>query len=68
MSITLGWWMIPAALTLLLWFGGRRMLGGCESSGGDYSLGGIVEVFLLVPILLAWLVYFAVLYFTGAGP
>ncbi len=68
MSITLGWWLVPLAITLLIWFGGRRYIGVGENRSVDFSVDGIVELFLLIPILCVWLAYFVILHFFGSTP
>lgn len=58
-TITLGYWLIPTAATLILygfWYAGLK-----TRTNDDFGIGAIVDgvTFLLytVPVLIAWLIY-----------
>lgn len=61
MTVTLGAWTIPLAITVAVWAWG--LLWPNESSGGDYNFGqavvALVRLAVCVTVTLAvWLVYF----------
>ncbi len=63
MTITLGWWLLPVAVTVGV--GVFAFTGKHEDQGNlvDAALYGLVlwvmRVLLLIPVLLAWMIYFA---------
>lgn len=64
MTITIGLWIIPAALTIALWV--AVSLRPVENQGGDYSVGPALDSMLslvmgVVGTLVIWLVYFIAL-------
>jgi len=61
MTIALGWWLIPTALSAICL--GMMFRPDREPCGGlwDFSLTPLFRAFWLIPILLVWLVYFAAL-------
>lgn len=60
MSIVVGWWIVPAAITVaaLLWAAWMREP---YSDGGSYGFSGLVNLLwyliALVPSLAAWLIW-----------
>lgn len=56
MTIILGWWIIPAAITLmwLIYF----IIEMNEPAGAFIDLRGLGSVVGLIPVLLSWLIYF----------
>lgn len=58
MTVVLGWWLLPAAITLI-WL----MFAVIESSGpsgGFLDMTGLLSIIGLVPVLAAWLIYFMI--------
>ena len=65
-TISLGWWLIPAIITILSWakFASYNIK---RRPGGDYDFGiDLIVYFCLACVisLIPWTVYFAILYFT----
>lgn len=57
MAITLGWWMLPAALTVAAWVPFFRY-----RPAFDYDFGGLfVACGSFIATLIVWLVYFIIL-------
>lgn len=57
MTITIGWWIIPALITII----GLIKLFSGESSGSNFmsGIGGMIDgLIALVLILVSWLIYF----------
>jgi hypothetical protein len=58
-TITLGGWVIPTVITiLLLLFGGFIMIGGSHGDGGGSLVGAIMCFVLGIIAVLSWVVYF----------
>lgn len=53
MTIALGYWTIPFALTALLFCWMVRPY----RRFGDYDFGLVLRAFWLIPILLVWVIY-----------
>lgn len=56
--VTLGWWLVPACLTLFAVF---LMISVRPEDSSDIG-GWLMSFMLLAAILLVWLVYFALCY------
>lgn len=57
MAITLGWWMLPAVLTVAAWVPFFRY-----RPAFDYDFGGLfVACGSFIATLIVWLVYFIIL-------
>lgn len=62
LTITLGWWILPAVLTLIfgyLAFKPEEQCGGCYEYIGD-AIGAIFKLLWLIPLLISWLIYFII--------
>lgn len=68
MQITLGWWLIPAALTaLFLWLTFRRDRNARPSGGGIMPFPDLTIFFRLlwlIPVGFVWAIYFAAIALT----
>lgn len=70
MTITIGSWIIPVLLTVVVWTPVVMKLRGLSKYGGYAGIGAALEgVFFLglgvIGTLIIWMVYFAILYFIG---
>lgn len=55
MTIHLGWWLIPAIITII----GLIIISKETNGGGSYAAIGnfIVAAFYAIPILVMWIIY-----------
>ncbi len=61
MTIELGWWMLPAVLTvIMLMIMFKTPKSNCDVMGLGAAMDGIFSLLLLIPILLMWLIYMGV--------
>lgn len=61
MSITVGWWAIPLAITIIS-FVWAELKTRCQPRGGDYDFGRAITALMTggaatVVSLVAWLIY-----------
>jgi hypothetical protein len=62
LTITLGWWSLPAAITLIAF--AWLIFSEAPRHHGDYDLGPMFEVLLAVfVVVIAWLLYFMAAFF-----
>jgi hypothetical protein len=58
MTITIGGWIIPLAITVpFLWLAFKPY-----KKTGDYDFGAIFDFLWLIPIGPVWAIYFAIMY------
>ncbi len=61
MTLTLGWWLIPAIITIFCVYKIYRtngITGSSSMSGVGSAIEGLIMVAWFVPALLAWVIYF----------
>lgn len=52
MTVTLGWWILPAVLTIAL------LAWAAHEEAGNHGIGaGLCFIMTLVPVLFIWVVY-----------
>ena len=56
MTITVGWWLVPLVLTVIM---GAIMFRPYQSSGA-YDFTSIFRLGWLIPILALWVIYLAI--------
>lgn len=56
MTITIGAWIFPLIITIVL----LVVMYNNTVSGGPYDLGPLLALFWVVPILISWLIYFMI--------
>lgn len=62
MTITIGWWIIPTLFSMVMLY---FMFCNDRASRNDiYGFVAVMRLFYLIPILLIWLIYFMIAYFT----
>lgn len=59
MTLTIGWWAIPVAITLLVIFG--MFVADPYTPNDQFGIGAAVRFFMgLIILLVVWLIYFMV--------
>lgn len=58
-TITLGWWLIPAVITVVMFV---KMFRPIEHEGLASVIEVWVRVYWLIPIFAAWLMYFIIMW------
>jgi len=66
MTITIGWWAIPLVVSLILFLIMTRPNRNAPSGGGWWSIDPtpLFRMLWLIPILLTWIVYLAIVALT----
>ncbi len=53
MNITIGIWIIPTIITVIL----LGVMFRPDRSGGDYNFGAIFRLLWIIPICVTWMIY-----------
>lgn len=66
-TLSLGWWLIPAIITVF-WIIATLYVASKDKSSGDYSFAGLMTFFVAtmgtIATLIAWLIYYMVKFYS----